>query len=687
MKKFYSFSRISSLVITFLLIMLSGTLNAQTIGQNITGHPKDVTVFGGFTGSVFFEVDVLPDAIVKYQWFFKKPGAILGNAMLGETGPVLEVLFKEPADPIKQNGMGYYCVVTGDLEETSLHAYLWVQPRPEEPVIIGQPADVTEEAGFAGEINYNVELTAGVKADIYWEKRLPGTTVVWEKVGTGPQLTEIIKELDIRANGTAYRCLVRSEFGEEYSQVAYLWVKEPKKLIRTEPVDVYKPKGFTGPITFDITPGSIDASFQWQIKIPGKIWADYTGAEKPVFEFPIKEPLGPELDGMAVRCIARLKDITEVSEPAYLHMEEVNKFILVDPEDVMVKQGFTGNLYFAIKYDDFYKLKFQWQERKPGGSWVDISSIEFPAYKPELYYPVEKLTSDWNGWSFRCVATEPETGDVEYSKEANLYVSLYETYFLGQPRNATVCEGAETAVKFAVKVVEDVELTKQWQMSPAGDKNWYDIKGADSTLYVKEFKEVPLSYNGYAYRCKVVDQYGGTEFSDIAFLYVKGIPVVTTHPVSQEKMVGEAVTFNVVASGYKPFTYQWLKDDSPMSGKTAASLSLFPLGETDAGDYSVVVSNVCANPGDTSNAAALVVNAPLFDDGWFAQTATGNDFTDIKFAGANIGWFTQTGSAFAHKTVDGGENWGTVSLGFSEDWQAVFTTDENNVWVAGGNLT
>ena len=45
--------------------------------------------------------------------------------------------------------------------------------------------------------------------------------------------------------------------------------------------------------------------------------------------------------------------------------------------EIMKKEGFTGELYFAIKYDDSYELVFQWQEKKPGGSWVDISSVYF----------------------------------------------------------------------------------------------------------------------------------------------------------------------------------------------------------------------------------------------------------------------------------------------------------------------
>ncbi len=676
-------------IIPGLAAMLLMAMIAQNASaQYIITQPRDVTVSEGFTGTLVFEVEIMPGTKVELQWFYKAPGETTGKLLTGETAARLEVLFKEPITA-KLNGAGYYCTVNKE-EEISLDAYIWVQPPIKEPAITGHPEDVTELVGFTGLITYSVEVKAGVEAKYLWYARppsRPGAAVPdWKAVGEGPQLTVKIDGLDPRQNGTGYRCLVTHAGGEEFSQVAYLWAKEPKKLIKTEPVDVTEKEGAEiKAVTFDITPVYAESKFQWQVKYPGKEWADYLGAEKPVFELPVKSPLPLDYDGTAVRCIVVFKDLIEVSEVAYLHVEEANKYILVDPVDVYLKEGQTEKLYFYIKFDGSYPhLVFQWQEKKPGGTWVDITSVV--AYKPELYYPVEKVTLDWNGWGFRCVVTNKDNGDIEYSAEANLYVTPDIPYFLAHPSNVTLCEGDAAAARFAVKVEESITLTLQWEYSP-GNKLWYDLKGADSTVYIKEFTSVPLSYNGYAYRCRATDEYGGVEYSDIAFLNVRALPQITTHPASQEKMVGEAATFNVSATGYKPFTYQWFKDDDAIGGATAASLSLFPLAETDAGDYHVVVKNACTTTGDTSDKANLTVIAPEFGDGWFAQEATGNDFTDIKFAGANTGWFTQTGQKYVYKTVDGGKNWTAIDVTNSEYWRAVFTTDADHVWIAGGDDT
>ncbi|MEO6568835.1 MAG: hypothetical protein ABIO94_08735, partial [Opitutaceae bacterium] len=48
---------------------------------------------------------------------------------------------------------------------------------------------------------------------------------------------------------------------------------------------------------------------------------------------------------------------------------------------------------------------------------------------------------------------------------------------------------------------------------------------------------------------------------------------------------------SVSAGGLAPFTYQWLRDGVPIEGKTTAFLNLPGLQVTDAGNYSVVVSN------------------------------------------------------------------------------------------------
>src|SRR5207248_1181724 len=70
----------------------------------------------------------------------------------------------------------------------------------------------------------------------------------------------------------------------------------------------------------------------------------------------------------------------------------------------------------------------------------------------------------------------------------------------------------------------------------------------------------------------------------------------------------------VVASGSAPLSYQWMKNGIALAnggivnGATAATLTLTGVGSSDAGNYSVVVSNSAGSA--TSTAATLTIIGP-----------------------------------------------------------------------------
>ena len=52
-----------------------------------------------------------------------------------------------------------------------------------------------------------------------------------------------------------------------------------------------------------------------------------------------------------------------------------------------------------------------------------------------------------------------------------------------------------------------------------------------------------------------------------------------------------SVTFEVVASGSKPLTYQWHRDGKTWAGWTKRTLTLEGVSENDIGTYTVTISN------------------------------------------------------------------------------------------------
>ena len=94
-----------------------------------------------------------------------------------------------------------------------------------------------------------------------------------------------------------------------------------------------------------------------------------------------------------------------------------------------------------------------------------------------------------------------------------------------------------------------------------------------------------------------------------------GAPVITTQPVSQTGVIGDAVTLSVSASGAPILAYQWLKDGVPISGATGSSFTRAGVQLSDAGFYSVIVSNgigsIASTPAQFTVRATPITAAPV----------------------------------------------------------------------------
>ncbi|MEO5803320.1 MAG: PKD domain-containing protein [Verrucomicrobiota bacterium] len=84
-------------------------------------------------------------------------------------------------------------------------------------------------------------------------------------------------------------------------------------------------------------------------------------------------------------------------------------------------------------------------------------------------------------------------------------------------------------------------------------------------------------------------------------------PTITSQPQSRAVAAGTNVTFSVTATGDTP-VYRWQFNGAVMANKTNATLTLTNVQLTNAGFYSVIVSNVAGTV--TSSNAALTVNVP-----------------------------------------------------------------------------
>ncbi len=176
-----------------------------------------------------------------------------------------------------------------------------------------------------------------------------------------------------------------------------------------------------------------------------------------------------------------------------------------------------------------------------------------------------------------------------------------------QPANATNYLGQ--SVNFTVTAWGwGAALSYQWQ---ANGTNLYDgpnISG--STTSTLTLRAITLADAG-SYRVFVFNV-SGSVMSSVATLTVVGSPpIITEQPMSQVGYWGKSVAFTVAATNSPPFGYQWQKDGAPITGAGDASLVLTNLQATNAGRYTVVVTNAAGSI-TSSNAYMTIYPSGVF---------------------------------------------------------------------------
>lgn len=132
-------------------------------------------------------------------------------------------------------------------------------------------------------------------------------------------------------------------------------------------------------------------------------------------------------------------------------------------------------------------------------------------------------------------------------------------------------------------------------------------------------------------------------------------PVITVPPQSVTVAAGANVTFTVTASGTGPFTYQWLLNGFPIPGATSATLSLTNVQTSNAGNYTVRVSNASGSTTSVAATLAIITYQPLAH--WRFDEAPGSTIA-VDSRGNFNGTNSPTGASF----VPGGRAGNALSL-------------------------
>jgi trimeric autotransporter adhesin len=153
---------------------------------------------------------------------------------------------------------------------------------------------------------------------------------------------------------------------------------------------------------------------------------------------------------------------------------------------------------------------------------------------------------------------------------------------------------------------------------------------------------------------------------------VAATPTISSQPAAVTRTYGQSVTMSVTASvgDGGTLSYQWLKGGVSVSGGTTSSLVISSLELSDAGSFSVIVTNTLANAlstAVTSNAASLTVNkasqSPLTVSSTSGTYGTGLSLTSSGGSGSGAVTFAVTSAGSAGCSISGGTTLNATSPG------------------------
>jgi hypothetical protein len=212
-----------------------------------------------------------------------------------------------------------------------------------------------------------------------------------------------------------------------------------------------------------------------------------------------------------------------------------------------------------------------------------------------------------------------------------------------QPQNLGIPVGATAA--FSV-TASGASLTYQWMF------NGTNIVGATTNPFVLAGAQIANSGN---YSVAVSNSFGGVVSSNAALTVTNAPLAITVQPQSQSVLLGQGVTFNVSATGTLPITYQWLLGGTNITGATTNPFVLSNAQTTNAGNYSVILSNVSGAV--TSSVAALTVlttNAAVFVQ-WNFNSVPPDNSTSTGSTTPSIGTGTATAIGGVTPSFVGGD--------------------------------
>ncbi len=212
-----------------------------------------------------------------------------------------------------------------------------------------------------------------------------------------------------------------------------------------------------------------------------------------------------------------------------------------------------------------------------------------------------------------------------------------------QPAGATVSSGS--AASLTVVAAGVPPLAYQW---------WFNSSAIAGATNASLTLAAAGANNTGSYMVVATNAYGSATSSNGVLTVISGLPSIAAQPASAVAGLGQPAQFGVTAYGTWPLGYQWQFNGGALAGANGSTLSIPSAAATNAGSYSVIISNDFGAV--TSSVAALAVySAPAITvqpQGVMVLNGLPAEFAVSVCGAMPLGWqWFLNGSA-----LDGGTN-------------------------------
>lgn len=498
------------------------------------------------------------------QWFFN------GQPLPGATNSSLIL------SSVTTNQAGGYKLVASNAlgMATSERATLTVSLQG--PRITLQP---TSRSALAGEdVTFSVLATGG---PLFYQWRFNATGAAGGVDLPGATNAILLLAAVTTNHAGTYQVAVSNLLGYVTSLPATLTVNQFAPTITSQPSDVSAQSGDN--VQFYVeAEGAPPPAYQWRFSATGAAGGVDLPGETNAVLF-LTSVITNQAGAYSVVVSNSAGSVT--SRAAVLAVNEFPPSITSQPVNQTVNAG--ADVTFSAGANGSPPLTFQWRRNGTNLPGATNATLFLPAVHPNRAGLYTVVVSNHLGFVISLPAVLTVVGGaapVITSQPANL------TLLAGDGGNLAVVATGQPAPAY------------QWR------RNGVDLPNARFSVFSLFGVETNQSGNYTV----VVSNLFGAVTSRVAVVTVNlQAPVISTQPASRTVDAGSTATFNVVASGGPPPSYQWLFNGEVLSGARGSSLVLSNVFTNQAGLYSVMVSNEVGAV--VSTPATLTVNgsAPI----------------------------------------------------------------------------